>query len=99
MMVAGAAGTHRSHVMEVVARLVESTGGGFASPYATGGGGTVLDKAASLVWCELLPDRTGWTDPQLRGLVAGRFGQHGLLPEQIRDRLTAKPVRGLSAVW
>jgi hypothetical protein len=52
-----------------------------------------LAEAAGRAWRELLPDRAGRSDPQLRELVAECFSQHGLLPEQIHDRLTTTPVR------
>lgn len=39
-----------------------------------------------------MAQRPGLDDNQLRALVAGHFSQEGLLPEQVRDRLTANPV-------
>ncbi len=51
-----------------------------------------LAEAVGRAWRELLPDRVGRSESQLRDLVADRFSQYGLLPEQIRDRLTATPV-------
>ncbi|WP_028569025.1 hypothetical protein [Salinispora tropica] len=51
-----------------------------------------LAEAAARAWGDLMAQRPGLDDNQLRALVAGHFSQEGLLPEQVRDRLTANPV-------
>jgi len=53
-----------------------------------------LAEAVGRAWRALLPDRAGRSDAQLRDLVAERFSQHGLLPEQVHDRLTSTPLGG-----
>ncbi|MEU8389049.1 DEAD/DEAH box helicase [Micromonospora sp. NPDC048843] len=51
-----------------------------------------LAEAAARAWGELMAQRPGLDDNQLRALVAGHLGQEGLLPEQVRERLTVDPV-------
>ena len=48
-----------------------------------------LAETVGRAWRNLLSDRAGRSDVQLRDLVAERLSQHGLLPEQVHDRLTA----------
>ncbi|WP_027346380.1 DEAD/DEAH box helicase [Hamadaea tsunoensis] len=55
-----------------------------------------LAATAGRAWHDLLADRAGRTEQQLRDLVADRFSQDGLLPEQVRDRLSASAVRTAS---
>jgi hypothetical protein len=51
-----------------------------------------LAEAAVRAWGDLMAQRPGLDDSQLRALVARHFGQEGPLPEQVRDRLTINPV-------
>lgn len=53
---------------------------------------STLAEAAGRAWTKLVSRRSGLTDAQLRDLVADRFSQEGLLPEQVRERLTVEPV-------
>lgn len=57
---------------------------------------TELAYDARATWEDLLAIRAGNTAEELREVVATTLLRYGLLPTQIRERLTATPVSGLS---
>lgn len=56
--------------------------------------GTILATAREVdrAWTDLLGKKTGQDTAGLQRLIATVFAQHGILPTQVRDRLTAHPV-------
>jgi len=52
-----------------------------------------MAEAVGRAWHDLVADRAGRSDRQLRE-IADRFSRDALLPEQIRDRLTGTPIGG-----
>ncbi|WP_349876206.1 DEAD/DEAH box helicase [Micromonospora sp. HUAS YX12] len=74
---------------------VDPTGAAGAEPHVHvihPDGVLALAEAAARAWDALASKRAGLKESQLRELVADHFSQEGLLPEQVRDRLTANPV-------
>ncbi|MFE4456827.1 DEAD/DEAH box helicase family protein [Nocardia tengchongensis] len=58
---------------------------------------TMLELAREVdrAWTDLIGKRTGQDPAQFQRLVATAFTQHGILPSQVRDRLTEHPVSNL----
>ncbi|MBE1530384.1 DEAD/DEAH box helicase [Actinomadura algeriensis] len=54
-----------------------------------------LAREVDHAWTDLIGKRTGQDPTQFQRLVATVFAQHGILPSQVRDRLTEHPVTNL----